>query len=166
MKLLTYWKVMTALTVVALCGGAIGAALALRIQNQRLAREAGIGPMIEASSERLVNYLQLTSAQQDQIRPIFERGQAEIRAIANNAIAQTVQARTRLEAEVRPLLTPEQLQRLDQMVERRERVRERWQRGEPVLPRTPAQRERFRQRMEERMKAQTNQAPAIAPGPL
>lgn len=162
MKLPTYWKVMAALTVVALCGGAIGAAVALRIQNQRQARQAASGPMLEASAERLVNYLQLTAAQQEKIRPALERGQTEIRAIATNAIAQAVQARKRFEADIRPKLTPEQRQRLDQMVERRERVRERWQSGERVLPGTPEQREHLRERLQDRRKAQTNQAPATA----
>jgi hypothetical protein len=162
MKLLTYWKVILALTVVALCGGAIGAALALRIQNQRLADLAGGGLAAEASTERHVNYLQLTSAQQEKVRPALERGQNEIRAIVTSAVAQTVQARKRLEAEVRPLLTPEQIQRLDQMVERRERARERWQSGEQVLPGTPEQRERLRERLQDRRKAQTNQVPATS----
>jgi hypothetical protein len=160
MKLTSYWKVILALTVVALCGGSIGAAVALRIQNQRLARQAGVGLADESSAERLANYLRLESAQMEKIRPVLERGQMELRAIATNAIAQTVQARKRLEAEVWPLLAPEQRQRLDQLIERRERVRERWQSGERVLPGTPEQRERPRERLQERWKAQANQAPA------
>jgi Spy/CpxP family protein refolding chaperone len=143
MKILPYWKVIVALAVVALCSG----------------------PMLEASAERLTSLLQLTPTQQEQLRPMFERGQNEIRALASNTIAQAVQVRKRLEAEARPLLTPEQRRRLDELIERREGWRERWQRGDRPFPPPPEQRERFRQRMQERLNARTNQSPASAPAP-
>jgi Spy/CpxP family protein refolding chaperone len=165
MKILPYWKVIVALAVVALCGGVIGAAVALRIQNQRQAQQAAGGPLLEASAERLANLLQLTPTQQEQLRPMFERGQSEIRVLASNTIAQAVQARKRLEAEARPLLTPEQRRRLDELIERREGLRERWQRGDRTFPPSPEQRERFRQRMQERLNARTNPSPASAPAP-
>ena len=53
----------------------------------------------------------------------------------------------RVEQEIRPLLNPEQVQRLQQMAERRTRLRERWQNGERL---SPEQREWLRERIEQR----------------
>jgi Spy/CpxP family protein refolding chaperone len=165
MRLSPYWKVMLALAVVALCSGAIGAAVALRIQNQRQAQQSANGPLPEASAERMATLLQLTPTQREQLRPMFERSQGEIRALASNTIAQAVQARKRLEAEARPLLTPEQRRRLDELIERREGVWGRLQRGDYPFTPSPEQRERFGQRMQQRYNARTNQSPAAAPAP-
>jgi uncharacterized membrane protein len=156
MKFMTYWKVLLALIVVSLCSGLIGAAVALRIQNHRLARQVASNPATEVFVERLVKNLQLTPDQLKQIRPILMHGQIEIRAISTNAIQQTVLVRKQIEAEVKPLLTPEQLKRLDKMIERRERLRERMLGGERL---TPEQRNLLREKAQKKKQQSTNKVP-------
>jgi len=156
MKLMTYWKVILALAVVSLCSGLIGAAVALRIQNHQLAPQSDGSQATEVFVDRLVKNLKLTPAQQKQIRPILEHGQSEIHTISTNAIHQTFQVRKQVEAEVSPLLTPEQRQRLQKITERREKLRERWASGERL---TPEQRNRVRERLQKKSQ-QTNKVPS------
>jgi ribonuclease HI len=153
MKSLRYWKVIVSLLVVVVCSGAIGAAVALRLQNQRMARAIGLGAATDVSLDRLASTLALSPAQAAQIRPILLHGQNEIRALARDASVRAAQVARRVEQEIRPLLNPEQVQRLQQMAERRGRLRERWQNGERL---SPEQREWLRERIEQRYGTRPN----------
>jgi Spy/CpxP family protein refolding chaperone len=122
------WKFWIALTLVALCSGMMGAAVALRVQNQRMARQTGL--FSEALKERLITRLELTSEQQKEIRPILDAHQDRLRAVIADAMAQSSRIGDELVAEIKPLLTPEQREQLEQLLLRRdqfrERLRERW----------------------------------------
>lgn len=147
MKLLRYWKVLVSLLVVVVCSAAIGAAVALRLQNQRMARMLALGAIAEASLDRLGSTLALTAEQTAQIRPILVHGQNEIRTLARDASVRAAGVARRVEQEMRPLLNAEQIQRLQQLADQRRRLRERWQNGERL---SPEQREWLRDRIEQR----------------
>jgi len=150
------WKIILSLTVIVLASGAVGAGLALRIQTTRIARAAAVGLALDPSIERLAATLALTPEQKIKIRPLLERGYRDIRTITAGAVAQSAQVGQQLEQEIRPLLDADQLQRLQQMIERRQRLRERWQNGERL---TPEQREWLRDRFD------TRKADRPAPAP-
>lgn len=164
MKLPGCWKVISCLLLVAVCGGIIGAAAAIRMQNRRMAAQTGFAGLSARAANRYIEYLQLSSEQREQIQPILEQSQQEIRAIATNALAQAAQVQLRLSEQVRPILTPGQSQRLEELERRREHwremLRERWQSGERTLSLPPPQRERIRERIRERFLEKTNNAEA------
>jgi Spy/CpxP family protein refolding chaperone len=147
MKTNSYPRVIGWIAAVILCSCTIGAAVALRVQNQRMARAAAVSGTADVRLERLTEVLHLTGQQQTDIRLILERGQGEIRAIAAAAAAQAAQVSRRLDEEIRPLLDSEQLRRFERHSEVRQRVRERWRTGERL---TPEQREWLRDRIEQR----------------
>jgi hypothetical protein len=147
MKTIQYWKIIAWISAVVLCSGTIGAAVALRVQNQRMARTAASSGIADARLDRLVEVLQLSDQQQADLRPILERGQGEIRAIAAAATAQAAQVSRRVDEEIRPLLDAAQLRRFERLGEVRQRVRERWKTGERL---SPEQREWLRDRIEQR----------------
>jgi len=161
MRTLRYWKVILALVVVGVCGGLLGAAAALKLENQRQARRARGGVAGEWFRDRLVSQLQLTPEQAAAVGPILDRNGAELRSIVTNAVAQATQVGRRMDAEMRPLLTPDQQQRLDELTQRRERLREQWLNGERL---SREQRERLRERLRQWWAERTNPPPAL-PGP-
>ncbi|MCX6956220.1 MAG: hypothetical protein NTV51_29145 [Verrucomicrobia bacterium] len=158
MNPLAPWKVIFSLTVVVLASGAVGAGVALRIQNARTTRAAGPGPALDLSAERLAVALVLTPDQKIKIRPLLDRAHRDIRTITAGAVAQSAQVGQQLEQEIRPLLDADQWQRLQQMTDRRKRLRERWQNGERL---TPEQRVWLRDRLDPRNADRT--APASKP---
>lgn len=147
MKTTQYWKIIVWISAVVLCSGTIGATVALRVQNQRMARAAAGGGMADVRLDRLAEVLKLTEQQQAALRPILERGAGEIRAIAAAAATQAAQVSRRLDEEIRPLLDADQLRRFERVGEVRQRVRERWKTGERL---TSEQREWLRDRIEQR----------------
>lgn len=141
------WKIGVCLFVLASTSGLIGAGIALRVQAARAERSPLASLAVDPSVDRLAVTLALTPEQKIKIRPILERGYRDIRTITVGAVAQSAQVGQQLEQEIRPLLTAEQVQRLEHVVERRKRLRDRWQNGERL---TPEQREWLRDRLDPR----------------
>lgn len=134
MKILAYWKLLLALAVVALCSALLGAALAWRWQHQRFARLTPNRAGLEVYLDRLANDLHLDARQQQALRPILERSRAELRAATAQALLQAEQIGQRFDAQLRPLLTPEQTRQYEQHTERRRLLREKWLQGDRLLP--------------------------------
>ena len=72
-------RVMLWIAMMILSSGAIGASVALAVQNRRLARAAADGNIAELRLDRLTESLGLSETQRARIRPILEHGQEEIR---------------------------------------------------------------------------------------
>lgn len=128
------WKVIAALTAVALCGAMIGAAVALNWQHKRQQVKVHERPGAETFLERIVRDLNLSPEQMKAIRPILDKGRTDLRAATVEAFARAEKIGRRLEDDIRPHLTPEQRSRLDQLSEKRKHLRERWQNGERLMP--------------------------------
>ena len=157
MKMRPYSKIIGTLLLVILCSGALGGAVALRVQQQRQHRQRpAIPASLEIYQEHLIRHLELTADQQGKVVPLLDRRAAEMRAIMTNAVSELRRARKEAEAEIRPLLTSEQNQRLDELARERSKVRDQWQRGERL---TPDQRQRLRERVQEHLKNRTNASP-------
>jgi hypothetical protein len=154
MKLRQYSKIIGTLSLVVLCSGALGAAVALRVQHQRQDRERPVVPFaLEAYQEHLAKQLQLTPEQQEQVAAILDRRAGEMRAILTNAVTELRRTRKEAESELRPLLTADQNRRLDELARERGQLRDQWQRGERL---NPEQRQRLRERVQEHLKSRTN----------
>lgn len=160
MNLFPYWRVVISLVIVSLCSALMGAAVTLRVQNQRAASQSRLGLIGEAALARLESALQLSPQQSEQIRPLVENCRVEIQEAASEALEKAAQSRLKLYEEIRPLLTPEQRVRFDQISTRHERLRERWQKGEPLLPEL---RNRLRERWQDRLQERTNRSPLNSP---
>ena len=154
MKLPASWKIALCLLIVALSSGWIGATLALRWQHHRMRQaNAGLGQFGTAYLDRLDAYLELTPEQKAKFVPVLQRGREQIRAATGEIVAHTAKIRQQLKAELLPLLTPEQRQRLERLEETQGRLRERWESGERL---SPEQRDRLRERWMEHSRARTN----------
>jgi hypothetical protein len=129
-----YWKIVLALVILALASGFMGGVLSLQLYKRQLLSSPGPAPVTNNLPERLAAQLKLTPEQRVQARSILERGQAEIRSVSSNAVLGVMEARQRMEADLHPLLTPEQQRRLEKMKERRDKARERLFRGERAWP--------------------------------
>jgi len=166
MKLKAYSKIILSLAGVAMCSGLLGGGVALRIQNQRQERQAATGLAIDAFKERWVRQLELSPGQREKILPVLDSGSEQMRAILTNAVSEISLTRKRIEAEIHPLLTPDQIRRLTEMAERREQLRETWQRGERLSPEQRQWiRERFQERIQTRTNSMTTNPPASSAGP-
>ena len=139
------WKVAGWISLLALCSGTIGAAVALRVHERRAAPD-GLG-LAAGRLQRLTDVLGLTEAQRERLRPVLERGEAEILALTSTAAAEAARVGRRLDDEIRPLLDEEQRRRFERLVESRQRLRDRWKSGDRF---SPEQRERLRERLEQR----------------
>jgi hypothetical protein len=145
MRITQQWKVAGWITLLALGSGTIGAAVALRVHERRGAADGT--RIATARLERLTEVLRLDPAQQERLRPVLERGEAEILALSATVAAEAARVGRRLDDEIRPLLDPDQRRRFERLVESRQRLRERWKAGDRL---SPEQRERLRERLEQR----------------
>lgn len=147
MKTARQWRIVGWIAAVVLCSGSIGAAAALRLQNERMARIAARDGLAEERAERFTEVLQLGDDQREAVRAVLERGHQEIRAISAEAASRASLVARRIDDDIRPLLDAEQLRRYERLGEVRQRIRERWKSGERL---TPEQREWLRERIEQR----------------
>lgn len=74
--------------------------------------------------ERITTELELTPQQQAQVAPIIEGAKPQIRAIHQEAMEKTRAVLQTSVAQLRPLLTAEQQQKLDKLQQAREKMHE------------------------------------------
>jgi len=74
--------------------------------------------------EHLTKDLDLTLQQQAQVAPIIDQAKPQIQAIHQEAMQKTHAIMQSSAAQIRPLLTPEQQQKLDQLQQAHEKMRE------------------------------------------
>ncbi len=73
--------------------------------------------------EKMTKGLDLTPEQQAQVTPILEQTKPQIKAIHEEAMKKSQAVMADTMAKIRPLLTPEQVQKLDRMQAAREKMR-------------------------------------------
>lgn len=74
--------------------------------------------------ERLTKDLDLTPAQEAQVNPLIEQVKPQIKAIHEEAMQKSKAVMDDTMAKIRPLLTPEQVAKLDKMKAAHEKMRE------------------------------------------
>ena len=80
--------------------------------------------------ERFAEMLNLTPEQKTKVQPIFDQATPQIQAIRQEAMQKTQAVMESAMAQIRPLLTPEQVAKLDQMKQSRQNMHT----GEPGRP--------------------------------
>lgn len=115
------WKVIAAMTGIFLAGAVTGAVLAARViqkvAERNLSPERWPAALVDTYRKRL----DLTPEQVEQMRPVVEQSREEWRRTMGGAVMGYGAIVQRLDRELKPLLTPEQL------VKHAE-IREEWQR--------------------------------------
>jgi len=77
-----------------------------------------------AHLNKVVEELDLTEAQKAQVQPIIDQTKPQIQAIHRDAMEKTRAIMENTSAQIRPLLTPEQQQKLDALKAAHEKMRE------------------------------------------
>lgn len=127
MTLNPYLKVTLSLVVIALCSGLIGAAIALHFNSRENLRLRSADVAMASAETWLVQRLNLTDEQRKQIQPILAQAKTEIRTITTNSMMQVAAIRKHVHRELRPILTAQQNEELEEMARLRSQVWERIQ---------------------------------------
>ncbi len=115
------WKVISAFIGVFIAGSIFGGLLALRfdLSRHRTVKRPGPGdaPFLPQLTKRFVERLDLTTEQQEQLRPVMERTDADLRRLRQTGFKETGIVLERLQQDVAKVLTPEQRLKLEAMRE-------------------------------------------------
>lgn len=93
-------------------------------EHGRHGRGPGHGDHMGFGMEHMTKRLDLTPQQQAQVNPIIEQVKPQIKAIHEEAMKKSHAVMEESMAKIRPLLTPEQVQKLDKMKAAHEKMRE------------------------------------------
>ena len=138
------WKVVLAFTAVFLAGAIFGGLLMLRAGPRWAQRRAApeLPALPPAVLRHMADRLELTNEQKENIRPLVDRAEDEIRQIRQVSLKETGLILRRLQQTIAAELTPEQRKKLEKMQERqRELMREERPGLPPPRERKPAKRE-------------------------
>lgn len=102
-------------------GGLIGGLLVGRLEPRQSPTERGRGGGRDGYVERLTAHLDLTGPQQDAIRGILQRSEPVMDSIWRDVRPRFDSLRNVVRDSIRAQLTPEQLQKYTDMLERRDR---------------------------------------------
>lgn len=138
-----YLRVVGWLAIVSLCSACLGAVVALRLQNERLARTVEARALVADRADHLRRILRLSPEQEREIAVLLAKREKQIRAIAADAGEKAARVGRELEDEIRVRLDPEQVRRFNRLQEVRQLQRERVKQGERPAP---GQLERWRER--------------------
>ena len=115
------WWLSLALVLVFLAGVATG--LLAGARHARSAFVSRHGPqMAERMREHLRRELDLTPEQAEKIAPVIDRTARQLEAIRVETSGRVAEAMNASRAEIAPVLTPEQMERLDRLRERHQRM--------------------------------------------
>jgi len=103
---------------------ALGSGAALQAKNHGHEGGKRHGKMGKFALEHVTKELDLTPQQQAQVAPIIDQAKPQIRAIHQEAMQKTHTVMQASVAQIRPLLTPEQQQKLDRLQQAHEKMRE------------------------------------------
>jgi len=118
------WKVVLALIGIFLAGGVTGAFVMARVGREMIAHRPLPDQWAPMQLQRLVEHLDLTPEQVEQLRPIVKRDMEELRKLRNSAMSEGRTVFERMQREIREKLTPGQRAKYEQMNnEFRERAR-------------------------------------------
>lgn len=109
------WKVIIVLLGIFVAGGVTGGFIALRVTKNRIMNRPVPEEWAPKTLKRLVERLELTPEQQDQIRPIVRRNMEELNAIRNHSMGKTQIVVEAMQKEISEKLTPEQRIKYEQL---------------------------------------------------
>lgn len=131
------WKLIAGFLLVFMAGGATGVFLTMAIGHHFLSPRPP-GMVAQTMKNRLRWQLRLTDDQMTKISPILDKAAAQLTEIRGDTGKRVRDVMTESHREIAQYLTPEQLQRLKRMEERRRQWMHQhhggWHRGGPPTP--------------------------------
>ncbi len=139
------WKIIFVLLGIFVAGGVTGGLVTLRIWKEKMGNHPVPEEWAPRHLKRLSDRLELTPAQQEQLRPVVRRNMEQLSRVRNTFVADTQAVVEAMQREIAQMLTPEQRDKFAQMNrelrdarESREKA-ERAKRSKPSYPaREPA----------------------------
>ena len=115
------WKLIAGFLLVFIAGSATGVFLTMTIGHHFMVAPRPPNVVAQAMKNRLRWQLRLTDEQMAKISPIIDKAGADLVQIRGETGRRVRDIFAEAHREIRPILTPEQQQRLQQMEERRRR---------------------------------------------
>jgi Spy/CpxP family protein refolding chaperone len=109
------WQIILVLVGIFAAGGVAGGFVTLRICKDRLANRPVPEEWAPRHLKRLHDRLELTPAQEDQIRPIVRHSIEHLNRIRNNSMEESKMVVETMQRDISEKLTPEQRAKFDQM---------------------------------------------------
>jgi Spy/CpxP family protein refolding chaperone len=119
------WKIILTLVAIFLAGAVTGGVFALGVARKALNRQINPGRWPASLLEAYQKRLQLTPEQIEQLRPVIEDSRREWANTVRSAVNSYAGIIRRLDEQLKPLLTPEQLAEHERL---REEMRARFRR--------------------------------------
>ncbi len=109
------WKVILVLLGIFVAGGVTGGFVTLRIIKNRVLNRPVPEEWAPRHLKRLVDRLDLTPEQQEQIRPIVRHNMEQLNRLRNQSLAETQMRVETMQRDIAQKLTPEQRRKFEQM---------------------------------------------------
>jgi Spy/CpxP family protein refolding chaperone len=118
------WKLILLLTGIFIAGGVTGAFVMKRVGREMLARPAAPEQWAPQHVKRLMDRLDLTPEQLEQVRPIVRRNMEQLNRLRTYSWSEGKSIMEQMQRDIAALLNPEQRAKFEQMSkEMRERVK-------------------------------------------
>lgn len=122
------WKIALILIGIFVAGALTGGAIVIQIGRKAAAKRAMPEQWAPMQMKRLVDRLDLSPEQMEQLRPIVRRNMSDLNRLRTYTLAETRSTIERMERDIAEKLTPEQRTRFEKMSKE---MRERAQRFQP-----------------------------------
>lgn len=109
------WKVIIVLIGIFAAGGVTGGFVTLRVCKNKILNRPVPEEWAPKHLKRLVDRLELTPAQQEQIRPIVRRNMEQLNRVRNHSMAETQTVVEGMQRDISAQLTSEQRTKFEQM---------------------------------------------------
>ena len=120
------WKIVLTLIAIFVAGAVTGGILTIRAMKYEMPRRIEVPPGTPFSVDRWLAYLHLTPDQDQKLRPIIEQGDNELRNLRALDLREIEEILDRAQDRMNAVLTPDQRERLRQMLEERKQRLEQW----------------------------------------
>src|SRR5438876_10104257 len=113
------WKVVLTLIAIFVAGGVTGGFLTIRAMKYEMPHRSETPPGTAFAIDRWRAHLHLTPDQDEKLRPIMQQADNELRNLRTLDLRETEGILNRAQERANPVLTPDQRQCLQQMLEER-----------------------------------------------
>ena len=120
------WKIVLTLIAIFVAGAVTGGILTIRAMKYEMPRRIEVPPGTPFSVDRWLAHLHLTPNQDQKVRPIIEQVDNELRNLRALDLREIEGILDRAQDRMNAVLTPDQRERLRQMLEERKQRLEQW----------------------------------------
>jgi len=126
MNALDRWKIVLTLIAIFVAGAVTGGFFTIRAVKYETSRRSEMRPEMPLAVDRWLARLHLTPDQDQKLRPIIEQADNELRNLRALDLREIQGILDRAQDRINPVLTPDQRERLRQMLEERKQRVEQW----------------------------------------